>query len=264
MLRAVRLAAKVGVAIDAKTAAPIPKLARPHPERAAGAPVRRDAEAAAVGPRGGDAEEPARARPVARAAAAARRDPRAAARPEVHRRRARRHRRARARRQAACRRRSCSRRCCGTRCCRRGTRRRAAAKSRCPRCSTRWTACWSSRRSASRSRAASRPTIKEIWSLQPRFEQRAGVAAVPAARASALSRRLRFPRAARHLGRSAAGAGRLVDAVPGRRASAEREAMLKPDEAPKKRRRSRGRGRKHQRRCLCRRAPPDAGPADSE
>ena len=48
MLRAVRLAAKLGVAIDPKTAAPIPKLAPLIAERAAGAAVRRDAEAAAV------------------------------------------------------------------------------------------------------------------------------------------------------------------------------------------------------------------------
>ena len=80
MLRAVRLAAKLGLAIDPKTAAPIPKLAPLIAERAAGAPVRRDAEAAAFRPRRRDAAQPARARAVARPAAAARRDPRAAAR----------------------------------------------------------------------------------------------------------------------------------------------------------------------------------------
>ena len=52
MLRAVRLAAKLGVAIEAKTAAPIVEARAADAERAAGAPVRRDAEAAAVRPRG--------------------------------------------------------------------------------------------------------------------------------------------------------------------------------------------------------------------
>ena len=52
-----------------------------------------------------------------------------------------------------------------------------------------------------------------------------GLAAVPAARASALSRRLRFPRAARRERRSAGGARRLVDALPGRgRGRARRDA----------------------------------------
>ena len=50
----------------------------------------------------------------------------------LHRRRARRHRRARARRQGACRRRSCSRRCCGTRCSCSGTRAKARGERPLP------------------------------------------------------------------------------------------------------------------------------------
>ena len=60
-------------------------------------------------------------------------------------------------------------------------------------------------------------TIKEIWTLQPRFEQRAGARPLPPARARALSRGLRLPGTARGVGRGPAGAGRLVEALPGRR-----------------------------------------------
>ena len=87
-------------------------------------------------------------------------------------------------------------------------------------------------------------TIKEIWSLQPRFEQRAG------SRPYRLLEHPRF-RAAYDflLLRAQSGEApqaladwwtRFQDASPD-----EREAMLKPEEAPKKRRRPRGRGRKH-------------------
>jgi poly(A) polymerase len=87
-------------------------------------------------------------------------------------------------------------------------------------------------------------TIKEIWSLQPRFEQRAG------SRPFRLLEHPRF-RAAYDflLLRAQAGEApsalaewwtRFQDAAPD-----EREAMLKPEEAPKKRRRPRSRGRKH-------------------
>ena len=85
-------------------------------------------------------------------------------------------------------------------------------------------------------------TIKEIWSLQPRFEQRAGTRPVR------LTEHPRFRAAYDFLVlRGASGEApqalvdwwtRFQDATP-----EEREAMLKPDEAPKKRRRSR-RGRK--------------------
>ncbi|HEX4884272.1 MAG TPA: polynucleotide adenylyltransferase PcnB [Casimicrobiaceae bacterium] len=86
-------------------------------------------------------------------------------------------------------------------------------------------------------------TIKEIWSLQPRFEQRAGH------RPYRLLEHPRFRMAYDFLLlRAEAGEAakdlaewwtRFQDAD-----EAEREAMLRPDEAPKKRRRSRGRGRK--------------------
>ena len=216
MLRAVRLAAKGGLAIDPKTAAPISEAREPRVERAAGAPVRRDAEAPPVRPRRGDAREPARARPVARPAAAARHDPRAAARHPLHRgRRSRAPMRACAK-ASRCRPRSCSRRSCGTKCCSSGTPRSRAAKSRCPRCTRRWTAC--SRRRPQRISIPRRfeATIKEIWALQPRFEQRAGQRPVSPARARALPRGVRLSLAARRIGRSPAGAGRLVDALPGR------------------------------------------------
>jgi len=96
-------------------------------------------------------------------------------------------------------------------------------------------------------------TIKEIWSLQPRFEQRAG------ARPYRLLEHERFRAAYDFLDlRGASGEvprslvdwwTRFQDA-----GEAEREAMLKPEEAPKKGRRSRGRGRK-------RRDDPDAAPS---
>jgi poly(A) polymerase len=86
-------------------------------------------------------------------------------------------------------------------------------------------------------------TIKEIWSLQPRFEQRAG------SRPFRLLEHPRF-RAAYDFLLLRAEAGEAPQALADwwtrfQEASPdEREAMLKPDEAPKKRRRSRGRGRK--------------------
>ncbi len=90
--------------------------------------------------------------------------------------------------------------------------------------------------------------MKEIWALQPRFEQRCRTAAVPPARASALSRRATTfcgcaARAARLQGELAGLADwweRFQDADTGR----ARPACCRPDEAPKKRRRSRSRGRK--------------------
>jgi len=86
-------------------------------------------------------------------------------------------------------------------------------------------------------------TIKELWALQPRFEQRAGT------RPFRLLEHPRF-RAAYDflLLRAEAGEAPAALAQWWTRFEAaspdEREAMLKPDEAPKKRRRSRGRGRK--------------------
>ena len=86
-------------------------------------------------------------------------------------------------------------------------------------------------------------TIKEIWSLQPRFEQRAGQ------RPFRLLEHPRFRAAYDFLalrGESGEVPMALVDWwTRFQDESAEaREAMLKPDEAPKKRRRPRGRGRK--------------------
>jgi poly(A) polymerase len=88
-------------------------------------------------------------------------------------------------------------------------------------------------------------TIKEIWSLQPRFEQRAG------ARPFRLLEHPRFRAAYDFLvlrGESGEAPAELVawwtrfqDA-----GEAERESMLRQDEAPKKRRRTRSRGRKKQ------------------
>jgi poly(A) polymerase len=85
-------------------------------------------------------------------------------------------------------------------------------------------------------------TIKEIWSLQPRFEQRAGTRPVR------LVEHPRFRAAYDFLvlrGESGEAPQALVDWWTRFQdaSAAEREAMLKPDEAPKKRRRSR-RGRK--------------------
>ncbi|HET9045871.1 MAG TPA: polynucleotide adenylyltransferase PcnB [Casimicrobiaceae bacterium] len=86
-------------------------------------------------------------------------------------------------------------------------------------------------------------TIKEIWSLQPRFEQRAG------SRPFRLMEHPRFRAAYDFLAlRGASGevAVSLVDWWTRFQdaGEAERSEMLRPDEAPKKRRRARGRGRK--------------------
>ncbi len=86
-------------------------------------------------------------------------------------------------------------------------------------------------------------TIKEVWSLQPRFEQRAG------ARPFRLIEHPRFRAAYDFL--ELRGASGEVDPVLvdwwtrfQDAGDADRAAMLRPDEAPKKSRRSRGRGRK--------------------
>jgi poly(A) polymerase len=86
-------------------------------------------------------------------------------------------------------------------------------------------------------------TIKEIWSLQPRFEQRAGT------RPARLLEHPRFRAAYDFLAlRAESGEApqalvdwwtRFQQATP-----QERDAMLRPDEAPKKPRRSRSRNRK--------------------
>ncbi|MEP6996062.1 MAG: polynucleotide adenylyltransferase PcnB [Betaproteobacteria bacterium] len=91
-------------------------------------------------------------------------------------------------------------------------------------------------------------TIKEIWALQPRFEQRAGQ------RPFRLLEHPRF-RAAYDFLVLRCESGELQGELTGLADwwtkfqdadAAERERMLKPDEAPKKRRRSRSRGRKRE------------------
>src|SRR6185436_19812467 len=86
-------------------------------------------------------------------------------------------------------------------------------------------------------------TIKEIWSLQPRFEQRAGTRPVR------LTEHPRFRAAYDFLalrGESGEAPQALVDWWTRFQEASEdeRESMLKPDEAPKKRRRTRSRKRR--------------------
>src|SRR4030095_6745055 len=86
-------------------------------------------------------------------------------------------------------------------------------------------------------------TIKEIWSLQPRFEQRAG------SRPARLLEHPRFRAAYDFLalrGESGEVPKALVDwwTTFQSAGQAARDAMVKTHEAPKKKRRSRGRGRR--------------------
>jgi len=88
-------------------------------------------------------------------------------------------------------------------------------------------------------------TIKEIWALQPRFAQRSGqrpfrLLEHPRFRAAwdFLTLRCQSGELEGDLSDLAGWWARFADAP-----HAEREAMLRPDEAPKKKRRSRGRGR---------------------
>jgi poly(A) polymerase len=86
-------------------------------------------------------------------------------------------------------------------------------------------------------------TIKEIWSLQPRFEQRSGTRPVR------LLEHPRFRAAYDFLvlrGESGEAPQALVDWWTRYQEASDdaREAMLKPDEAPKKRRRTRSRKRR--------------------
>ena len=174
MLRAVRLAAKLGLTIDKKTAEPIPQLA----ELIENVPPARlfdeMQKLLLSGHATRDAAQPARARAVARAAAAARRDPRAAARPAVHRGRAREHRRARARGQG---------RVAGVpvrdAAVARGARevehaRRRTATKPLPALFDAMDRVLDSQAKRIAIPRRFEATIKEIWALQPRFEQRAG------------------------------------------------------------------------------------------
>jgi poly(A) polymerase len=106
-------------------------------------------------------------------------------------------------------------------------------------------------------------TIKEIWSLQPRFEQRAGQ------RPFRLLEHPRFRMAYDFLVLRAE-AGEMPRALADwwtrfqEADEAERESMLRPDEAPaKKRRRSRGRGRKHRDDDALPELPPGSTPGDA-
>ena len=106
-------------------------------------------------------------------------------------------------------------------------------------------------------------TIKEIWALQPRFEQRAG------ARPFRLLEHPRFRASYDFLvlrGESGEVPAELVDWwTRFQDASAEaREAMLRPDEGPKKRRRSRSRGRKKQASAELGAPPADGGASGGE
>ena len=173
MLRAVRLAAKLGFTIEPKTRAPIRELATLLDERAAGAAVRRDAQAAAVGPRQRlRAAQLRERRPAPRPAAAARRDPRAAARRAL--RHASRWRRPTSASAPASRsrRRSCSPRCCGTRCWPRGRRARRRARRRIPALYGAMDDVLDAQTDKLAIPRRFTATMKEIWALQPRFEQR--------------------------------------------------------------------------------------------
>jgi poly(A) polymerase len=106
-------------------------------------------------------------------------------------------------------------------------------------------------------------TIKEIWSLQPRFEQRAG------ARPYRLLEHPRFRAAYDFLelrGESGEVDHLLVEWWTTFQdvGDAAREAMLKPDEAPRKSRRSRGRGRKHRSDAGDAGGTPEPGSSDGE
>jgi poly(A) polymerase len=100
-------------------------------------------------------------------------------------------------------------------------------------------------------------TIKEIWSLQPRFEQRAG------SRPARLLEHPRFRAAYDFLalrGESGEVPKELVDWWTRFQVAddEERKAMLRPDEAPKKRRRPRSRRKRSER------ASENAAPAPEE
>jgi poly(A) polymerase len=106
-------------------------------------------------------------------------------------------------------------------------------------------------------------TIKEIWSLQPRFEQRSGqrpyrLLQHPRFRAGwdFLDLRCRSGELEGDIADLAAWWDRFADA-----GAEERETMLKPDEGPKRKSRGRGRGRK---RAPAAAAQPDGDPPPGE
>ena len=106
--------------------------------------------------------------------------------------------------------------------------------------------------------------IKEIWSLQPRFEQRAG------ARPYRLLEHPRFRAAYDFLelrgisGEVPQRAGRLVDEIPGCRATPSARRCCKPDEAPEEAPPLARPRTQAPRRRVCRRRRADAEPADGD
>ena len=247
MLRAVRLAAKLGLTLDARDARADPRAGAAHGARAAGAPVRRDAEAAAVRARQRLPAPAARGRPAQGPAAAARRDPRAAARRALRHARARADRRARARRAAGVagvpvRRAALARGARGVE----GARRRAAS-ARSRRWRTRWTRCSTRSARSSPSRASSPRRCARSGRMQPRFEQRSGQ------RAYRLLESPRFRMAYDFLALRAASGEVPAELEAWWRAfqSADadtRKAMLLPETGPRKRRRRRRRKKRPARR----------------
>jgi poly(A) polymerase len=86
-------------------------------------------------------------------------------------------------------------------------------------------------------------TIKETWALQPRFEQRAGQRPFRLLEHPRFRAAYDFLSLRGHSGEIPLELADWWERFQGAD-SAERERMLRPDEAPRKRRRSRGRGRK--------------------
>ena len=139
-----------------------------------------------------------------------------------------------------------------------GARREAA----CRRCSTPWTRCCPRRPSASRFRAASRRRSRRYGRCS-----RASSSARGRARSACSSTRAFAPHtiSSRCAARAARSPQALVDWWTRFQDAGddERDAMLRPDEAPKKRRRPRGRGRKRGS-DAARDAPGDDAPAAPE
>ena len=188
--------------------------------------------------------EPARARTLARTPAAPRRHPRAAARPEVHRRRARRNRP-----------RACAKagRVAGVPV-RHAAVARGAADVERGEGARREAASGVVRRDGSRAGAAGATDIDPAPLRSARSRRsgrcsRASSSAPDRARIGCSSIRAFAPPTIFSSCAASRARCRARSSTGGRnsrtRAMPEREAMLKPDEAPKKRRRSRGRGRKH-------------------
>ena len=264
MLRAVRLAAQARPDPRRRDARADPRDGAADRARAAGAPVRRDAEAAAVGPRQRLPAPAARGGPAQGPAAAARRDPRAAARRALRHAGAGADRRARARRPAGVARVPVRRAALARGAGRLEGARDARRARRSRRSSRRWTRCSTRRATSSRSPRRSTATMREVWAMQPRFEQRSRPPRLPPARAAALPHGLRFPRAARGERRGARRAGGLVARASRAPTPTAARAMLLPDTGPRKRRRRRrAQGRRRAAAGVRARAARDASPTSA-